>query len=48
LAARGSDTRYSPEKLQIPQLPPDFLSGFEASVNLMRLSSKKAAYVAVD
>jgi hypothetical protein len=33
--------------LQIPRLPPDFLSGLVASVNLMRLSSKKAAYVVV-
>jgi hypothetical protein len=34
--------------LQIPRLPPDFLSGLVASVNFMRLSLKKAAYVAVD
>jgi hypothetical protein len=34
--------------LQIPRLPPDFLSGLVASVNLVRLSLKKAAYVAVD
>ena len=34
--------------LQIPRLPPDFLSGLVASVNFMRLSVKKAAYVAVD
>jgi hypothetical protein len=34
--------------LQIPRLPPDFLSGFVVSVSLMRLSSKKAAYVVVD
>jgi hypothetical protein len=33
---------------QVPRLPPDFLSGFVASVNLVRLSLKKAAYVAVD
>jgi hypothetical protein len=33
--------------LQVPRLPPDFLSGLVASVNLMRLSSKKAAYVVV-
>ena len=33
---------------QIPRLPPDFLSGSVASVNFMRLSLKKAAYVAVD
>jgi hypothetical protein len=30
-----------------PSPPPDFLSGLAASVNLMRLSLKKAAYVAV-
>ena len=34
-------------KLQVPRLPPDFLSGLVAAVNLMRLSSKKAAYVVV-
>ncbi len=34
--------------LQLPRLPPDFLSGFVVSVSLMRLSLKKAAYVAVD
>jgi hypothetical protein len=33
---------------QVPRLPPDFLSGLAASVNFMRLSFKKAAYVAVD
>jgi hypothetical protein len=33
---------------QVPRLPPDFLSGSVASVNFMRLSLKKAAYVAVD
>ncbi len=33
--------------LQVPRLPPDFLSGFAISVNLMRLSLEKAAYVAV-
>ena len=33
--------------LQVPRLPPDFLSGLVASVTLMRLSSKKAAYVVV-
>jgi hypothetical protein len=33
---------------QVPRLPPDFLSGLVVSVNLMRLSSKKAAYVVVD
>jgi hypothetical protein len=32
---------------QIPRLPSDFLSGLVASVNFMRLSLKKAAYVAV-
>jgi hypothetical protein len=35
-------------ELQIPRLPPDFLSGLVISVNLMRLSSKKAAYAVVD
>jgi hypothetical protein len=40
-AVRGKGT------LQVPRLPPDFLSGLVASVNLMRLSSKKAAYVVV-
>jgi hypothetical protein len=35
-------------ELQIPRLPPDFLSGFVVSVKLMRLSLEKAAYVAVD
>jgi len=34
-------------ELQIPRLPPDFLSGLVVSVNLMRLSLKKAAYVVV-
>ena len=33
---------------QVPQLPPDFLSGLVVSVNLMRLSSKKAAYVVLE
>ena len=32
-------------KLQIPRLPPDFLSDSVVSVNIMRLSSKKAAYM---
>ena len=32
---------------QVPRLPPDFLSGLVASVNLMRLSLLKAAYVVV-
>jgi hypothetical protein len=40
---RGGET-----ELQVPRLPPDFLSGLVASVNLVRLSLKKAAYVAVD
>ena len=35
-------------ELQVPRLPPDFLSRFVVSVSLMRLSFKKAAYVAVD
>ena len=34
-------------ELQIPRLPPDFLSDLVDSVNIMRLSSKKAAYVVV-
>jgi hypothetical protein len=34
-------------ELQIPRLPPDFLSGLVVSVNLMRLSLEKAAYVVV-
>jgi hypothetical protein len=33
---------------QVPRLPPDFLSGVVSLVNCMRLSLKKAAYVAVD
>jgi len=32
-------------ELQIPPLPPDFLSGLVALANFMRLSSMKAAYV---
>src|SRR5271163_4317235 len=35
-------------ELQIPRLPPDFLSCLVVSVDFMRLSSKKAAYVVVD
>jgi hypothetical protein len=35
-------------ELQVPRLPPDFLSGLVASVNFMRLSLRKAAYVALD
>jgi hypothetical protein len=31
-------------ELQIPRLPPDFLSDLVVSVNIMRLSSKKAAH----
>jgi hypothetical protein len=34
-------------ELQVPRLPPDFLSGLVVSVDLMRLSLEKAAYVAV-
>ena len=34
-------------ELQVPRLPPDFLSGLVVSVDFMRLSSKKAAYVVV-
>jgi hypothetical protein len=33
---------------QVPRLPPDFLSGLVALVNCMRLSLRKAAYVAVN
>ena len=33
---------------QVPRLPPDFLSGLVVSANFMRLSLKKAAYVAID
>ena len=32
---------------QVPRLPPNFLSDLVVSVNIMRLSSKKTAYVAV-
>jgi hypothetical protein len=35
------------KELQIPRLPPDFLSGLVASVNRMRLSLEKAASVVV-
>jgi len=35
-------------ELQIPRLPPDFLSGLVVSVDFVRLSSKKAACVVVD
>ena len=35
------------KELQIPRLPPDFLSCSVTSVNLVRLSLKKAAYVVV-
>jgi hypothetical protein len=34
-------------ELQVPRLPPDFLSDLVVSVDIMRLSSKKAAYVVV-
>jgi hypothetical protein len=34
-------------KLQVPRLPPDFQPGLVASEKLLRLSLKKAAYVAV-
>ena len=36
-----------PGALQVPRLPPDFLSDLVVSVNIIRLSSKKTAYVAV-
>jgi hypothetical protein len=35
------------KKLQIPPLPPDFLSSSVEPANLMRLSSKKPARVAL-
>jgi hypothetical protein len=35
-------------ELQIPRLPPDFLSDFVLSVKLMRLSLEKAANIAVN
>jgi hypothetical protein len=34
-------------ELQVSRLPPDFLSDLVVSVKIMRLSSKKAAYVVV-
>jgi hypothetical protein len=34
--------------LQVPRLPPDFPSGLVLSMDFMRLSLLKAAYVAVD
>ena len=34
--------------LRIPRLPPDFLSSLVVSIDLMRLSLLKAAYVTVD
>ena len=40
--------RPRPVELKVPRLPPGFLSGLVALVNFMRLSLKKAAYVAVD
>jgi hypothetical protein len=39
---------FSKGVLQIPRHPPDFLSEFVVSVKFVRLSSKKAAYVAAD
>jgi hypothetical protein len=33
---------------QVPRLPPDFLSSLVVSIDLVRLSLLKAAYVAVD
>jgi hypothetical protein len=38
---------FPPKAPQVPRLPPDFLSGSVASLNLVRLSFKKAAYVVV-
>jgi hypothetical protein len=40
--------RYWWRKLQVPRPPPDFLSGLVVSVDFMRLSPRKAAYVVVD
>jgi hypothetical protein len=34
-------------ELQIPRLPPDFLSSLVGSAKFMRLSSMKAAHVAI-
>jgi hypothetical protein len=47
---RGFGTAFAAggKKLQVPRLPPDFLSDLVASANFVRLSLKKAAYVAVD
>jgi hypothetical protein len=39
--------RIEEKKLQIPPLPPDFLSSLVGSANFMRLSSMKAAYVVI-
>ena len=49
LGTNGTETFVrSRGAMQIPRLPPDFLSDLVASVNFMRLSLLKAAYVAVD
>jgi hypothetical protein len=39
--------RSAGEELQIPRLSPDFLSSLVGSANFMRLSSTKAAHVAI-
>ena len=39
---------HSGGELQIPRLSPDFLSSLVASLNLVRLSWRKAAYVTID
>jgi quinoprotein glucose dehydrogenase len=44
---QSSPTQCWLRELQIPPLPPDFLSSFVGSANFMRLSSMKAAYVVV-
>jgi hypothetical protein len=50
LVKSSRENRFAREEgaQQVPRLPPGFLSGLAASANLVRLSSKKAAYVAVD
>src|ERR1700721_780180 len=46
-SGRGVNFAWGEGALQVLRLPPDFLSDFVVSVRLMRLSLKKAAYVAV-
>jgi hypothetical protein len=45
---RGCRIGWTEKQQQVPRLPPDFLSGLVVSVDFMRLSLKKAAYMAVD